>query len=254
MDNAAVPGDLVEHVGGVVRQVSGGEGDGWCGVIWSDLDDSTADAAIAAQVRHFAALGREFEWKHYGHDHPADLAERLLEAGFTPEAPEALMVAEIKSLPIDIALPQGVLVEPVTDVAGVYRMTEAHNAAFGRPSPHLGQMLKQVTQDPASFTALVAMDGDRPVCAARMEFHQGTQFASLWGGGTVPQWRGKGIYRATVAWRARLAAERGYRYLQVDASDHSRPILARLGFQQLSTTTPFAYSPDMSSAASNGLP
>ena len=35
--------------------------------------------------------------------------------------------------------------------------------------------------------------------------------------------------------RARIAAERGYRYLQVDASDESRPILRRLGFVALST-------------------
>jgi glycosyltransferase A (GT-A) superfamily protein (DUF2064 family) len=32
------------------------------------------------------------------------------------------------------------------------------------------------------------------------------------------------IYRATVAHRAGLAAERGYRLLEVDASDDSRPI------------------------------
>jgi GNAT superfamily N-acetyltransferase len=71
-----------------------------------------------------------------------------------------------------------------------------------------------------------------------MEFHRGTEFASLWGGGTVRAFRGRGIYRALVAHRARLAAERGFRYLQVDASAESRPILERLGFVQLTTTTP----------------
>ncbi len=76
-----------------------------------------------------------------------------------------------------------------------------------------------------------------------MEFRPGTDFAGLWGGGTAPQWRGKGIYRATVAHRARIAVERGYRYLQVDASDDSRPILDRLGFTTLCTTTPYVYRP-----------
>ncbi|MEV6867618.1 hypothetical protein AB0M44_42345 [Streptosporangium subroseum] len=46
-----------------------------------------------------------------------------------------------------------------------------------------------------------------------------------------------------VAYRARIAAERGYRYLQVDASDESRPILHRLGFAPLATTTPYTYQP-----------
>jgi hypothetical protein len=51
------------------------------------------------------------------------------------------------------------------------------------------------------------------------------------------------VYRALVAHRARLAAERGFRYLQVDATPYSRPILARLGFAQLTTTTPYVRRP-----------
>ena len=73
------------------------------------------------------------------------------------------------------------------------------------------------------------------------ELHDGTEFASLWGGGTVPAWRGRGVFRALVAHRAALAAARGCRYLQVDASDDSRPILQRLGFVQLAVTTPFVH-------------
>jgi GNAT superfamily N-acetyltransferase len=237
------PGDRVSRVGDVVRLVSSG-GAGWCGVIWSDLRAETADAAIAEQVRYFTELGREFEWKLYSHDAPADLGERLLKAGFTPEAPEALMVASIADLPTEVVLPEGVRIEPVTDAAGVKMMTSVHDDAFGRPSPRMEQqLLRQVAEDPDSLIALVVMAGDRPVCASRLEIHQGTEFASLWGGGTVPEWRGKGIYKATVAYRAKIAAARGCRYLQVDASDDSRPILARLGFERLSTTTPFNYVP-----------
>lgn len=56
-----------------------------------------------------------------------------------------------------------------------------------------------------------------------------------------PTWRGKGIYRALITHRAALAADLGYRYLQVDASDQSRPILERLGFAALTVTTPYVY-------------
>ena len=44
-----------------------------------------------------------------------------------------------------------------------------------------------------------------------------------------------------VAYRAALAAARGFRYLQVDAMPDSRPILKRLGFAELATTTPFMH-------------
>jgi GNAT superfamily N-acetyltransferase len=74
-----------------------------------------------------------------------------------------------------------------------------------------------------------------------VEFHHGTEFAGLWGGGTLPEWRGRGVFRALVAHRARLAADRGFRYLQVDATPDSRPILERLGFVVLATTTPFTH-------------
>jgi len=56
-------------------------------------------------------------------------------------------------------------------------------------------------------------------------------------------WRGRGTYRALVAYRANLAAARGCRYLEVDASDDSRPILERLGFVAVTTTTPYIWSP-----------
>lgn len=39
------------------------------------------------------------------------------------------------------------------------------------------------------------------------------------------------------------AAARGVRFLQVDASDDSRPILERLGFVAITTTTPYVWTP-----------
>jgi GNAT superfamily N-acetyltransferase len=66
---------------------------------------------------------------------------------------------------------------------------------------------------------------------------------TLWGGSTAAEWRRRGIYRVLVSRRAHLAAERGFRYLQVDASDDSRPILERLGFVAVTTTTPYMWRP-----------
>ncbi|MGW3228260.1 GNAT family N-acetyltransferase [Kitasatospora sp. NPDC001095] len=236
------PDCRVERDGAVVRQV--GPEHSWNGVVWSGLDEAGADAAIAAQVRHFAGLGLEFEWKAYSHDRPADLGARLLAAGFTPEPDEALMIARIADLPTETALPEGVRLLPVTDPAGVDLLVEAHVQAFGTEHPNLRErLLDHLRHGNETVSMVVAMAGDRPVSGARMELIPGTGFAGLWGGGTAPDWRGRGIYRALVAHRARLAAELGYQYLQVDASDQSRPILQRLGFAWLSTTTPYVHQP-----------
>ncbi|MFF5933939.1 GNAT family N-acetyltransferase [Streptomyces sp. NPDC012508] len=236
------PGSRVERDGQVVRQT--GPAHAWNGILWSGLREQDADEAVAGQIRHFTALGLPFEWKVYGHDGPADLAARLLAAGFTPEDQETLMVAEAASLPTAVDLPEGVELVPVTDAAGVKRVTEVHDRAFGGDSSHVGrQLLDQLAAAPDTVAAVLAMAGDEPVSAARLELYPGTDFAGLWGGGTVEPWRGKGLYRALVAFRTRIAVERGHRFVQVDAADTSRPILQRLGFTALTTTTPYVYVP-----------
>ncbi|MFI6482551.1 GNAT family N-acetyltransferase [Nonomuraea sp. NPDC050663] len=227
------PDAKVEHVDGVVRQVSAG---GWNGILWSGLSHDTADAAIAAQVAFYGDLGYEFEWKHYAHDQPADLPERLLAAGFTADEPETLMLARIDDLALDGPVPDGIELRRVTSPADVDLMMRVHTAAFGTSAEHIRtRLLAQLD----SVVAVVAMAGDEPVSAARLELHEGTDFASLWSGGTLPEWRGRGLYRSLVAHRAGIATERGFRYLQVDASDQSRPILERLGFTPVTTTTPY---------------
>jgi GNAT superfamily N-acetyltransferase len=234
------PGDRVEHDDGVVRLVSGG--DGWSGITWSGLDGLDADAVIAAQIARFAGRDGAWEWKHYSHDHPADLPERLLAAGFVAEPAEALLVAEIAALSLDTPPPAGVGLRPVVDRSGVDALVSLHDEVFGEDHAGVGRaLLAGIGRDPATAAGVVAFAGAAPIAAARVEFHSGTDFASLWGGGTLPAWRHRGVFRAIVAYRARLAAERGFRYLQVDAMPASRPILQRLGFVELATTTPFTH-------------
>ncbi|MFJ5678899.1 GNAT family N-acetyltransferase [Streptomyces sp. NPDC093097] len=238
----ADPGTSMHRDATVVRQTGGP--DDWNGVLWSALDDATADAAIAEQTRHFAARGLPYEWKVYTHDRPADLGDRLRAAGFVPEPPESLMVARTDDLATETALPEGVRLATVTGEEGVELLARVHAEVFGTPAAHLRhRLLTQLAQNPDALVMVVALAGEVPVSSARLELPAGTDFAGLWGGGTLPAWRGRGIYRALVARRARLAAARGFRYLQVDATDQSSPILTRLGFATLSTTTPYIRTP-----------
>ena len=133
------PDGQVEHDGGVVRSVSGG--DGWNGVTWCDLDRVSADAVIAAQISRFAELARPWEWKHYSYDQPPDLPERLLAAGFTPEPAEALLVAEIADLTLDVPPPPGVELRAVVDRQGVEALVAVHDEVFGGDHSALGRAL-----------------------------------------------------------------------------------------------------------------
>jgi GNAT superfamily N-acetyltransferase len=209
------------------------------------LDGLALDALIARQVDVFRALGEPFEWKLHGHDLPRDLPERLRAAGFVPEEIETVMITEVSAIAGEPVLPDGVAVREVADPGEVRGFGErlwelwgeGHNAWLAE------SLAAELEAGPEALTILIAEAGATVVCAAWVRFASGTGFATLWGGSTLPAWRGRGIYRALVAQRANLAAARGFRYLQVDASDASRPILERLGFVPVTTTTPFIWMP-----------
>jgi predicted GNAT family acetyltransferase len=119
-----------------------------------------------------------------------------------------------------------------------------HGRVWGGHSDWLVEMLAaRRAQDPLSLTVFVAEAEGEVVAAAWVRFRSDSSFATLHGGSTLPEWRGRGIYRALVAARANLALERRFRHLLVDASDASRPILERSGFVAITTTTPFIWSP-----------
>ncbi len=241
---ADLAGSAVDDLGSVVRWLAP-PGQGLSTITWSDLTADTADAAIAAQRDYFTARGEGVEWKLYDYDQPADLADRLVAAGFVAEDEELMLFAETAAIQAEVVLPEGVRLVPVTDEAGVHALMEVHRHEPGSEEMSwLTQALLEALGDPRQLTEMVvAMAGTEPVSSARIEFVPGIDFAGLWGGSTVPQWRGKGIFRALVAYRADRAAARGYKYLQVDASQMSRPILKRLGFTPVASTTPYVWKP-----------
>ncbi|MFF1835313.1 GNAT family N-acetyltransferase [Streptomyces sp. NPDC058231] len=202
------------------------------------------DELIARQRDHFAARGESVEWKTRGHDLPADLPERLCAAGFVPEDEETILIGLTEDVASPPVLPDGVALRRVTQPADMHRIAAMESAIWGEDLSMIGDDLAgRVTVAPDDIVVLVAEAGDELVSAAWLVFKEGTEFAGLWGGSTLPDWRGRGIYRALVSARAEIAAARGVSYLQVDASDDSAPILRRLGFHAVTTTTPYIWSP-----------
>ena len=239
-------GGTVEREGPLVRFL-GFAGRGF--VLYRDLgglEGAALDELIARQVRVFAKRGETFEWKLHGHDRPEDLSQRLLAAGFVPEETETVVIAPVAAIAADVRLPENVSLREVTTRADFERIAGLERAAWGDEDPPtwLVEMLEsERAADPNAITIVMAEAGATVVCAGWIRFERGTEFATLWGGSTLSAWRRRGIYRATVAHRANVAAERGFRYLEVDASEDSRPILERLGFRAVTTTTPYVWSP-----------
>jgi GNAT superfamily N-acetyltransferase len=228
---APEPGINIERTAGTVR-MSGL----WDLVIYSQLTEATADAAIALEKARPLAPGRKLEWKVYGHDKPLDLAARLRNAGFEPDAPETLVVLDLGTHLPQTELPAGVTVRRIADWAGLSDVVAVGIRAFGEDYSRMNdEFIARVEYGTVLFY-VAYLDG-APVSAARLEMPRSGEFAGLFGGGTVPEHRGRGIYRALVNARAEDARERGYRYLSVDARPTSLPILLRMGFVPLTTVT-----------------
>ncbi|MCX5331385.1 GNAT family N-acetyltransferase [Streptomyces sp. NBC_00140] len=209
------------------------------------VDGDALDGLIVRQRDFFAARGEAVEWKTRGHDTPADLTERLRAAGFLPEDRETVLIGRAADMAVrEPVLPDGVTLRTVTADADMHRIAAMESTVWGQDWSWLADdLIGRVAAAPDEISIHVAEADGEVVSAAWLAFRAGTAFASLWGGSTLAEWRGRGIYRALVTTRAALATARGVTYLHVDASDDSAPILRRLGFEAVTTTTPYVWNP-----------
>jgi GNAT superfamily N-acetyltransferase len=236
-------GLVVERDGPLVRSHGLGP-QGW--VEYRDLGDlgeRELDELIARQVDRFAELVLPFEWKFHSHDRPPFLEERLLAAGFVPEELETVLIGEAAGVP-EAPEPAGVALREVRERRDLERLDDLAAVVWpGDGRRRADGLAQELAAGADGIAVVVAEAGGAVVCAAWARFPAGTEFATFWGGSTHPDWRGRGLYRALVAYRARLARERGRRWLEVDALPTSRPILERLGFRAVTGTRPYVRTP-----------
>ncbi len=211
-------------------------------ILHSHLDEHNADAVIAEQVAYFAALNQRFNWKVYEHDTPNDLAERLVAQGFVADDPDAVMVLDLHNAPDTLLAPVVADVRHLTQREAIRDVIRVEEQVWGGNFDWMTNRLGSHLEIPGYLSLYVAYVNDEPASTGWTYFHPGSQyFASLWGGSTVERFRGRGLYTALLATRVQEARQRGYRYLTIDASPMSRPIVARHGFQLLTTACDYEW-------------
>ena len=154
------------------------------------------------------------------------------------------MIGEARALAVDVVLPDGVTLRRVTEESDVRAMAAMQDEVFG---DHDGRGDGDRHAAPAAHRG----DGDGAVGgrggrAGRQRRPAGAgarapTFAGIWGGATREAWRGRGIYRALTAARARSALALGKTLIHSDSTEYSRPILERSGLVKVSTTTPYEW-------------
>lgn len=217
-------------------------------VTYADFGGADAEGIaelVSAAVQYFLERRgiHEVEWKTRGHDRAPGLRDSLLASGFVPEEPESIMIGEAALLAQSVELPPGVELRRAHTDDDVLAAGEMQGRVFGdRDWRSRAEALATRLRADDSVELWIAIADGAVISAGRLEPVSGTFFAGLWGGSTVPEWRGRGVYRALTAQRARSALARGVRYLQSDSTEFSRPILERSGLVKVSTTTPYVWT------------
>ena len=243
--DAETPSAIAVRRLGPLRLVTFPAGRGF--VTYRDLGG--ADAAMIAgwvgeALAHYRADATitRVEWKSRGHDRAPGLHDALVSSGFVPGEPESIMIGEARRLAVDVALPDEIGLRQVTSEPDVRAMCAMQAEVFGdRDAEDAATAVLRRLATADGMQLWVAEAGGQMVSAGRLEPVAGTEFAGIWGGATRPQWRGRGIYRALTAARARSALALGKRLMHSDSTEFSRPILERAGLVKVSTTTPYTW-------------
>ena len=251
-DADVTPGHVVERVGPIRRTYPSDPAEPGAMIESPEGLGADPEAVIAEQRDFFLRRGQRVEWKTYDHDEPADLRERLIAAGFVPDEDEALIVGELDALTAVPTPPEGVRIRTLAEDDPVDSIRELLEVVWGKGTRWMTDaLLEERAAHPDLLDITVAERVDEhggstgpALCAAWVRYSPGTDFAGMWGGATHPEWRRRGLYRAVLAERSRLALARGYRFARVDASPDSEPILRALGLHRVGTTTPLILDPE----------
>jgi hypothetical protein len=211
----------------------------WHCIEYSRLEEASAERVIREQVAHYTALAVDVEWKLYSHDTPLDLRARLERAGFEVGARESVVVIDLAARPAWLAEPLRFRVLRATTAEHLreFERVACHHPAIGAASV-MAALSRQLQAGTTDHLGYVAFDDGVPASIARLHTSATSAFGGLYGGFTLEAHRGRGLYRATIAERARDARRLGARYLRVDALPTSEPILERLGFTKVADTWP----------------
>ena len=246
--DAETPGAAAVSRLGPLRLVTYAGGRGF--VTYRDLGGADADAVaelVDAALDHYRARPEieRVEWKSRGHDHAPGLDDALTRHGFVADETESIMIGAAAALAVDVDvdLPPGVTLRRVVTEPDVRAMSAMQDEVFGDPASATmaDALLHRLALDDGMELWVAEADG-AIVSAGRLEPVAGTPFAGIWGGATRPEWRGRGIYRALTAARARSALRAGKTLLHSDSTEFSRPILERSGLVKVSTTTPWIWT------------
>ena len=200
------------------------------------FDESLAESIVKEQLEYFNKRNLCFEWKTYSTDKPSNIGKVLLEHGFEKEDSESFMVLDLSKA--DVEYFDESQITEVSDSKGIRDAVRVQEQVWGANFEWQYNYLMSLKEHfPYLVSIYVVYVNGQPVTSAWLTFNGSSPFAGIWGGSTIKEFRGNGYYSLLLNKRIAEAKSKGVKYLIIDASDMSKPIVSKRGFEVIATTT-----------------
>ncbi|MGE5379146.1 MAG: hypothetical protein ACM3XO_29155 [Bacteroidota bacterium] len=204
-------------------------------VAFTFANEARLDSVIAREVDYLQPLNQPFTWKVYEHDLLPSLRGKLSSQGFQEDRDSAdVMVLDVKRAPAGLLQPIHADIRRITDLDGLKDVIYVLDQVWGRHNIWVNDRLGGHLHIPGYLSVYVAYVEDQPASIAWTYFPRGS-FATLFAGSTLEKYRNQGLYTSLLATRIQEIRKRGYHFAVVEAGLMSRPIVAKHGFQHLTT-------------------
>lgn len=219
-------------------------------LMWHQFSASNLAQRVDEELAWFKARAKSLNWKVYGHDEPAELGAALTAAGGESEDHATLYMAQVAQVcaqlagdKADISLVAG---STRTDVmraqavwVDVWPESAAEQRVWGEVYAYALDQLADSTPDQQGAMFWAASNPsttEAPAIGAGYMIHgPGTPVALLCGGAVREAYRGQGVYKALLKARAEWALSRGAKFIAIEASPLSAPIVEALGFEPITS-------------------
>jgi GNAT superfamily N-acetyltransferase len=203
-------------------------------VSFTFANESNLHQVIHQELDYFLPMDQPFTWKVYDHDLLPSLKDELVKHGFTPDdAPAAVMVLDVQNTRLAFE-PVQAEIRRIATLADLQDVIHVLDEVWGGHHAWVNERLGRHLEVPGYLSVYAAYVDNQPASIAWTYFPRG-QFATLFAGSTVAEYRKRGLYTSLLSTRIKEIRERGYRYAVVEAGAMSKPIVARHGFQHLTT-------------------
>ena len=204
-------------------------------VAFTFANEANLHHVIHREVDYFTPMQQPFTWKVYDHDLLPSLKDELVSHGFAvDDEPADVMVLDVRNAPATLSEPVKADIRRIDTLDGLQVIIHVLDKVWGGHNTWVNDRLGGHLQVPGYLSVYAAYVDGQPASIAWTYFPRG-HFATLFAGSTVEEYRKQGLYTSLLATRINEIRDRGYRYAVVEAGAMSRPIVAKHGFQHLTT-------------------